>query len=139
MRRTVLNSLVVLSLTALTAVAIGCATAPVDEDLSGLTQDQTPAEPEESASAKLPPATNPSKELTTPTDAGADAKTAAKDSGSTPTDSGSTPVDSGGATGGDCDPNDPTYYIKFVTASNPGMCPCSASECCYLSIGCVAK
>ena len=137
MRRTVLSSIFFTSLTAL-SVAIGaCATAPVDDDLSGLTQEQNPtdATDEGSASSKLPPSSNPSKDE--PKDAGT---TQPKDSGTTqPKDSGTTPVDSGPPpTSADCDPNDPTYAFKLLTASNPSPCPCSASECCYLA-GCWPK
>ena len=137
MRRTVLSTIFFTSLTAL-SVAIGaCATAPVDDDLSGLTQEQNPtdATDEESASSKLPPSSNPSKDET-PKDAGT---TQPKDAGTTPKDSGTTPKDSGPPpTSTDCDPNDPIYAIKLLTASNPTPCPCSASECCYLAV-CLPK
>jgi hypothetical protein len=139
MRRSVLNSIIVMSLTALTAAIGACATAPVDEDFSGLTQDQTPAQPEENASAKLPPATNPMKDQPAPNDAGTDAKTVAKDASPPPADSSTPPADSGGGTGTDCDPNDMSYYFKFITEASPAACPCSASQCCYLALGCVTK
>jgi len=138
MRRTVLSSIVFTSLTAL-SVAIGaCATAPVDDDLSGLTQEQNPtdATDEASPSSKLPPSSNPSKDE--PKDAGT---TQPKDSGTTqPKDAGTTPVDSGPPPTSDaCDANDPTYALKLLFASNPTPCPCSSStECCYLAV-CLPK
>lgn len=138
MRRTVLSSIFFTSLTALSVAVGACATAPVDDDLSGLTQEQNPtdATDEESPSSKLPPSSNPSKDDTAK-DAGT---TQPKDSGTTqPKDSGTTPVDSGTSTGGgDCDPNDPIYALKLLTASNPTPCPCSASECCFLAV-CLPK
>ncbi len=140
MRRNVLSSITVSSLIALSIVA--CATAPVDDGFSSMTQEQNPTQPaeEESPSAKLPPSSQSSD---TPTDAGSDAKPP-KDSGAPPADaSTSTPPDSGSppppTTGGDCDVNDPTYFIKFALESNPTLCPCSASQCCYMGLGCVTK
>ncbi|MDF2694145.1 MAG: hypothetical protein K0S65_2528 [Labilithrix sp.] len=138
MRRTVFSSITVMSLTAL-AIAIGaCATAPVDDDLSGLTQEQSPAEPtDDDTSAKLPPSSAPDNDPVT--DAGTDAKAPPKDA-SAPKDASTPPADSGNPTsGGDCDPSDPTYLIKFIAAPNPTPCPCSASECCYQSLVCLPK
>jgi hypothetical protein len=139
MRRTVLSSITLMSLTAL-AIAIGaCATAPVDDDLSGLTQDQSPATPEEENSgAKLPPSSQP-KDDTPVTDAGTDAKAPAKDASPPAQDASTPPTDSGSTTGGDCDMNNPLYMIKFAATSNPTPCPCSASECCFMTLGCIAK
>jgi hypothetical protein len=136
MRRNVLASIAVLSLTGLTAVIGACATAPVDDGFFGVRQDQKPAEPEEKSSAKIPPPSNPS----TPVDAGTDAATT-KDSGTTtPKDSGTTtPADSGPPPSVDCDPNDMTYYFEFIAPGSPSACPCGAGQCCYLSLGCVAK
>ena len=135
MRRTVLSSIFFTSLTAL-SVAIGaCATAPVDDDLSGLTQEQNPATPaeEESASSKLPPSSNPSQDET-PKDAGT---TPPKDSGTTPPKDASTPpVDSG--TPATVDECDLSYILKIGDAT--GLCPCSASECCLTAFGiCLPK
>jgi len=143
MRRTVLTSLVTFAFTALSIAITACATAPgVDDNLSGLEQDQKPTEPkgEEAPSAKLPAASDtpaPQQPATPvsnpPKDAGvADAKPA-QDSSTPPVDSG-TPT-----TGADCDTSNPIYYIEFISASSPASCPCSASECCYLGLGCVAK
>jgi hypothetical protein len=141
MRRTVLNSIVVLSLTALTAVVGACATAPaVDEDFSGLTQDQTPVEAQENNSAKLPAATNPSKDQPAADAGAADAKAPPKDASTPPKDASPPPVDSGGGTtGGDCDPNDPIYAFKAVIETSATPCPCSASQCCYLASLCLSK
>jgi hypothetical protein len=139
MRRTVLSSITVMSLTALSIVA--CATAPVDDDFSGLTQEQNPTQPEEPPpSAKLPP----SSQSTDPAaDAGTDAKAPPKDAGAPPKDASTPPPDSSTPPppppGGDCDPNDPTYFLKFAMESNPTLCPCSASQCCYMGLGCVTK
>lgn len=129
-----------MSLTALSIVA--CATAPVDDDFSGLTQEQNPAQPEEQPpSAKLPPATQNTDEPAA--DAGSETKPPAKDAGAPPKDASPPQTDSGSnpppTTGGDCDPNDPTYFLKFAMESNPTLCPCSASQCCYMSLGCVTK
>lgn len=131
MRRTALSRVVVLSFTALSFAIGACATAPTDDDLSGLTQEQNPANPEgEPASSKLPPASNPGKDDDTTTDAGADTG-AAKDAGTkdaTPPAPDAGPPPTGGD---DCDPNDPLNIIKFIAVSNPTPCPCSASECCF--------
>ena len=139
MRRTVLSTIAVMSLTTLSIVA--CATAPVDEGFGGLVQEQNPAQPEEQPpSAKLPPSTQSTDE---PADAGTDTTTTSKDAGAPPKDASTPPTDSGAppppTTGGDCDPNDPTYFIKFAMESNPTLCPCSASQCCYMGIACVTK
>jgi hypothetical protein len=138
MRRSVLTVLTTLSLTAL----IACATAPVDSDLSSLVQEQQPSAAEENNSAKLQPPSNPAK------DQPADAKDAGtgtpikQDSGTPPppppppppADAGPPPTG-----GGDCDANDPMYYIKFIAAGSPTPCPCSASECCYIGLACLPK
>ena len=128
-----------MSLTALSIVA--CATAPVDDDFGGLTQEQNPTQTEEQPpSAKLPPATQSSDE---PADAGTETTNPPKDAGAPPKDASAPPTDSSSppppTTGGDCDANDPTYFLKFAMESNPTLCPCSASQCCYMGVGCVAK
>ena len=128
-----------MSLTALSIVA--CATAPVDDGFSGLTQEQNPTQPEEQSSAKLPPATQNTDD-DEPVDAGTEPKTPAKDA-SAPKDASTPPADSGSnpppTTGGDCDPNDPIYFLKFAMEATPTLCPCSASQCCYMGLGCVTK
>ncbi|MBX3219538.1 MAG: hypothetical protein KF795_03395 [Labilithrix sp.] len=139
MRLTVLSRVLVLSLTSLSLAIGACATAPTDDDLSGLTQEQNPASPEdEPASAKLPPASNPSKDDDTTTDAGKDSGT--KDAGTkdaTPPAPDAGPPPTGGD---DCDPNDPLLIIKVAMASNPTPCPCSASECCFAALSvCLPK
>ncbi|MCW5834320.1 MAG: hypothetical protein KIS78_18115 [Labilithrix sp.] len=130
MRRTALSRVFLLSFTAVTFALGACATAPTDDDLSGLTQEQNPASPEdEPASAKLPAASNPSQNDDTTTDAGKDAD-APKDAGTkdaTPPAPDAGPPPTGGD---DCDPNDPLNIIKLMLVSNPTPCPCSASECC---------
>ncbi len=139
MRRTVLSSITVMSLTALSIVIGACATAPADDSYGDLVQEQKPTAPEEQPpSAKLPPKTQSTDE---PADAGTDAPpkqaAAPKDAGAPPQDASPPPPPP--TTGGDCDANDPMYYFKFLMNPNPGSCPCSASECCYLTLGCVAK
>ena len=142
MRRNVLSSITFGSVIALGVVA--CATAPVDDGFGSATQEQNPTQPaeEESPSAKLPPS---SQGAGTSTDAGADAAKDAKDSGAPPADASTANPPSNPAppppptTGGDCDPSDPVYFIKFATEANPTLCPCSASQCCYMGLGCVTK
>lgn len=141
MRRTVLSSITVLSLTALSIVIGACATAPVDDGFEGLTQEQNPAQPpEEQTSAKLPA---PTQNTGDPEDAGTETKTPPKDAGAPPKDASTPPADAStpppATTGGDCDPNDMTYYFKLLLESNPTPCPCSASQCCYMGMACVTK
>ena len=140
MRRTVFSSITVMSLTALGIVA--CATAPMDDDFGDLTQEQNPAQPDDQPpSAKLPPPSQSSGATDAGTDATNnpppnDASAPPKDASTPPPDSGSPPPPS---TGGDCDPNDPLYIIKFIAEANPSMCPCSASHCCYMGMACLPK
>ena len=131
MRRTVLTSITVMSFTALSIVIGACATAPVDDGFGELTQEQKPTEPqEETPSAKLPPPTQSTND--TPADAGTDA--APKDASTPPKDASPPPT-----TNEDCDLTNPLYYIKFITSSDPSPCPCGASQCCYMGLGCVDK
>jgi len=139
MRRNVLSRITVLSFTALTFAIAACATAPVDDPLEGLTQEQNPAAPEEEqTSAKLPPPTQSTDE---PADAGPTVAPPTKDAGtppkdaSTPTPDASTPP----TTSDECDPNDPLVFIKLMMESNPQPCPCAASHCCYMGVACLPK
>jgi len=140
MRRNVLSSITVMSLTALGIVA--CATAPMDDDFGDLTQEQNPTQPEEQPpSAKLPA----SSQSNDAKDAGTDAATTpAKDAGTPPKDASTPPpADSGTppppGTGGDCDTSNPLYVFLFAMEENPTTCPCSTSQCCYLGMACLPK
>lgn len=131
---------VVLSLVTVAFAIAACATAPIDDSYSGLTQEQKPTQAEQTTGATLPApssSTAPSDAGTTPT--ATDAATTTKDA-SPPVDSGApTPVDSGSTpTAVDCDPADPTYYLKFLTSA-PSTCPCGVGQCCYFGLGCVAQ
>jgi hypothetical protein len=129
MRRTVFKSITVISIVAVGAAIGACATAERDGDLDGLMQDQSPTQPDET---KLPPS-NP-----TP-DASSDAGTTTKDSSTPPPKEAGPPVDSGSSSN-NCDPNDPSVILKLTQLSNPTLCPCSASECCFSAFSvCVPK
>lgn len=132
--RPAITALVALSLTVFTVAINACAEGSSADDLGGLTRDEQDTQP---------PPENVELRPSNPGSDHADAGSTPSKNDPPPKQDTNTPpsaADSGTPTApGDCDPNDVTYYLKFIMAQSPPACPCAAGQCCYLSLGCVAK
>ena len=123
-----------------TASLVACATSSVD-DLDVDEANQTD-----------PGATLPPPSVTTSTDAGgttidAGRTDTAKDAGKDAAKPDAAKVDGGtdagpvGTPGPQCDLSDPLkafgYQVQLAQQATPILCPCVATQCCFLGIACV--